>query len=124
MKNIWSNKWKQVLIWFSGYISFLAFALVGGYTIVKSEDEELKKTAKQTFTVVLIFAAISALFSILNYIGGFGDNYYNSSLYDIYSILTRLLSIAQIVVYTTFIIMTLVKKEEASAPVEEKKDEE
>ncbi len=112
MNGNWSMKWKKVLIWFSGYISFLAFALVGGYAIVKSENEELKKTAKQTFIVVLIFAAVNAFFALFSNICGMSDNYYSSAAYDIYSIGTKLVSIAQVIVYAVFIVMTLVKKDE------------
>ncbi len=108
----WSKKWKQILIWFSGYVSFIAFAIIGGYTIVKSDDEDLKKTAKQTFIVTLIFTAVSALLALLNYVGGFSDNYYSSALYEMYSILTRIISIAQIIVYAIFIILTLAQKDE------------
>ncbi len=111
MKNIWSMKWKKVLIWFSGYISFLAFALVGGYTLVKSEDEELKKTAKQTFIVVLIFAAISALLSLFHNVCGLSDKYYSSAEYGAYSILSKLVAIAQVIVYAVFVVTTLVKTE-------------
>ncbi len=111
MQNVWSQKWKKVLIWFSGYISFLAFALVGGYTVVKVEDEELKKTAKQTFLVVLLFAAISAALSIFNYICGFMDSY-PPTAYEIYSTLSRIVSLAQIGTYAFFIIKTLVSKDE------------
>ncbi len=112
MNEAWSLKWKKVLILFSGYVSFLAFALVGGYTVVKCEDEELKKTAKQTFLLVLLFAAISAVLSIFNYVGGFSDKYYSSAAYDFYSILSKLVSIAQIIVYGLLIIFTLTKKDE------------
>ncbi len=112
MNETWSLKWKKVLILFSGYISFLAFALVGGYTVVKVENEELKKTAKQTFLLVLLFAAISAGLSIFNYIGGFSDRYYNSTAYDFYSILSKLVAIAQILVYALLIIFTLTNKNE------------
>ena len=52
MNKVWTKKWKEVLIWFSGYINFIAFALVGGYTIVKSGDEDLKK-AKQYVDILL-----------------------------------------------------------------------
>lgn len=45
MKEVWTKKWKKVLIWVSGYFSLLAYAIVGGYVIVKSEDDELKRTA-------------------------------------------------------------------------------
>ncbi len=112
MNETWSKKWKKVLIWFCGWIDFVAFALVGGYTIVKSEDEDLKKTAKQTFTVVLIFAAISAFFNLINYIGGFIDRYSFSTFYEICTTITRLVAIAKIIVYAVFILMTLFKKEE------------
>ncbi len=111
MQNTWSQKWKKVLIWFSGYISFLAFALIGGYTIVKTEDEELKKTAKQTFIVVLFFAALSAVLAIFNHVCGFSDKYYSSVAYDVYSILSKVVSIIQIAVYAFFIIKTLAEKE-------------
>ncbi len=112
MNNVWSLKWKKVLILFSGYISFLAFALVGGYTIVKVENEELQKTTKKTFLLVLLFAAISALLALFNHVGGFSDKYYTSAAYDFYGIVTKLVAIAQIVVYAVLIILTLVKGKE------------
>ena len=37
MKELWTTKWKKVLIWACGYLDFIAFALAGGYVIVKSE---------------------------------------------------------------------------------------
>ena len=43
MKKIWTNRWKKALIWFSGYFSLIAFAIVGGYVIVKSEDDDRRK---------------------------------------------------------------------------------
>ena len=39
MNSNWSKKWKKCLIWFSSYISFIAFAIVGGYVIIKNDDE-------------------------------------------------------------------------------------
>ena len=60
MKEVWTKKWKKVLIWVSGYFSLIAYAIVGGYVIVKSEDDELKRTAKFAFIITLIFTALSA----------------------------------------------------------------
>ena len=36
MKNIWNNRWKKALIWLCGYVSLIAYAITGGYVIVKS----------------------------------------------------------------------------------------
>ncbi len=114
MNGTWSQKWKKLLIWFSGYFSFIAFAIVGGYAIVKTEDEGLKKTAKQAFIVTLIFAALSAFLAIFNYCGDlFFDSYgYGSDGYDFYQTATTVVNLARIIVYAVFVVITLVKKEE------------
>lgn len=46
-----NEKLKKVFILLSGYLSFIAFAIVGGYVFIKSDSEELKKTAKLTLIV-------------------------------------------------------------------------
>ena len=107
-----SEKLKKVFILLSGYLSFIAFAIVGGYVFVKSDSEELKKTAKLTLILTLIFTAINAVFLIYNHFG--------STAYDIYSIIMGIVAIAEIIVYAVLIIMVLVKKE----ATEEKKIEE
>ncbi len=121
MKKEWSNKWKKVLIWFSGYFSFIAFAIVGGYTIVKSEDEELKKCTKTAFIVTLIFACLSAFLTIFSSFAGMSESYYSSAAYDFYDIFSKLVSVAKVVVYAVFIILELVKKETVTK-VEEVKE--
>ena len=45
-KTSWSSKWKKVFIWLSGYLSIIAFAIVGGYTVVKGNDEGCKKNGE------------------------------------------------------------------------------
>ncbi|MGM9645461.1 MAG: hypothetical protein ACI3XS_02055 [Eubacteriales bacterium] len=107
MKELWTTKWKKVLIWACGYISFMAFALVGGYVIVKSDDEELKKTAKLTFIVTLIFTGVFAFFSLFNYFGGMFNGYYGSVMYKIISILTSIVNIVKILTYAFFIVCLL-----------------
>lgn len=127
MNKVWTKKWKEVLIWLSGYINFVAFALVGGYTIVKSEDEDLKKTTKTAFIVTLIFTAISAFLLIFHYFGSMASGYYGSGAYDFYNIASNIVGIAKIIVFAVFIIMALVKKDDAEkvtikdAPKEEDK---
>ncbi len=108
----WSKKWKEMLIWFSGYFSFIAFAIVGGYAIVKEEDEGLKATAKKAFIITLIFTALSAFLTLFNQFGSMFNGYYSSALYDFYSVFTTFVNIAKIAVYAVFLITTLVKKDE------------
>ena len=45
MKEGWTTRWKALFVWLCGYLNIVAFALVGGYMIVKSDDEELKNTS-------------------------------------------------------------------------------
>lgn len=121
MNGNWSTKWKSVLIWACGYLNFLAFALVGGYCIVKDEDQELKKTVKTAFIVTLIFAAVSAFLSLFSGIGGMFDGWYGSGAYEFYSVAVTLNSIAKIIVYAIFIVKGVY---EAMKPEGEKKENE
>lgn len=105
-----NEKLKKVFILLSGYLSFIAFAIVGGYVFIKSDSEELKKTAKLTLIVTLIFTAISAVLLIYNHFGNFFGGYYSSTAYDVYSMITGIVAIAKIIVYAVLIIMVLVKK--------------
>ncbi len=111
MKSGWSKVWKKCLIWFSAYINFVAFALVGGYTIVKSEDEELKKTTKLAFIISIIFAAVSGFLTIFYNFASMSDTYYSSSSYEFYDIATKIVNIAKVVVFAVFIILEFFKKE-------------
>ena len=128
MNSEWSKKWKKVLIWLSGYLSFVAYAIVGGYTIVKSEDEDLKKTAKIALVVTLIFTALTAFFAIFGYCGSFSSSYYGSGAQKFCSICQTIISIAKIIVFAVFIIMALCEKtdkvEIKDAPKEETTDKE
>ena len=105
----WNNKWKSVLVWLSAYLSFIAFVVVGGYFYIKKEEEEVQTATKRAFLVTLGFTAVSAFFSIFNYIGGLANNYYSSFAYEFYSICTTIISVAKIIVFATFIILALIK---------------
>ena len=107
MKEVWTKNLKKALIWLSGYLTFVAYAIVGGYTIVKSEDEDLKKEAKKAFIVTLILTAISAFFVIFDQFGGMSSNWYGSGAQKFSNICSRIVSIAKIVVYAIFLLIAL-----------------
>ena len=124
MKEVWSRKWKEVLIWFSAYISFIAFSIIGGYTIIKGNDDDLKKTAKTALIVTLIYSAVSAFLLVFHYFASMAEGYYSSGAYDFYSITSNLVNIAKIVVYAVFIIIALVKTDETKKVAKDTKKEE
>ena len=105
-----SQNLKKCFMWVCGYLNIVAFALVGGYLYIKSDDEDMKKEVKIALIVTLIFTAIMAVLSIYNYCGGFSSAYYGSVAYDVYSICLSVVQIANIIVYAVFAIMALVKK--------------
>ena len=123
MKEGWSRRWKALLIWASGYLSFIAYAIVGGYVIVKSDDEELKDTAKKAFIVTLIFTAISMFFSIYSSIGALSSSYYSSGAYVAYGVLQMIVNIAKIVVYVVFALLSFFNVKVVSGKSEEKAED-
>lgn len=104
MKEVWSKSWKKVLIWACGFVSLIAFAVAGGYAIVKGEDESVKRAAKQCFVVTLIFLAANALISILSSIAGLASS---AGLAEVLRWLNFILLIAKIGIYAAAIVMTL-----------------
>lgn len=123
MKEGWSRRWKALLIWASGYLSFIAYAIVGGYVIVKSDDEELKDTAKKAFIVTLIFTAISMFFSIYNSIGALSSSYYSSGAYVAYGVLQMIVNIAKIAVYVVLALLSFFNVKVVSDKSEEKAED-
>lgn len=114
-----NNMWKKIFVLLSGYVSFIAFAVLGGLIWYKNEEnEEIKKTVKLTLIISLIFTAISALLGLYNYIGSLWSHYYSTDAYEAYGIISSLVSIAKIIVFAVFIIRELVnglgKKESAT----------
>lgn len=129
MKSDWNNRWKKALIWLSGYLSFIAFALVGGYVVVKCEDKELRKTAKTAFIVTLLFTAIDVFMSLLSRINALAG--YNLVFTNVISWINFVLFLAEIAIYVFAIVVVLFvgnapsaeKNEPAEQPVAEEKKE-
>lgn len=106
MNGKFSNVWKKLLIWFSAYFSFISFAIVGGYVIVKEDDEELRKTTKVAFLVTLIFAAISAFLSIYYNCYAMAQNA-SAGAYNFYRWMNFFTTIGKILTYATFMIISI-----------------
>ena len=121
MKEGWSNHWKKLLIWISGYLSIVAFAIVGGYAIVKSNDEELKKTAKKAFIVTVIFTIIAAFLAVYSACMSIADTV-SAGARDAFTWITSLSIIVEVIVYAVFAIIDFCKKDKKVEVIEEKED--
>lgn len=114
-KGKWNQKLSKLFIYLSGYVSFIAFALVGGFTLVKSDDEDLKKTTKVVFLISLIYYALIAVMSILGYFGSMSSSYYGSGFYSFVNIMNKLIEIAKIVVYAVMMLFVVFKKDDVAS---------
>ena len=131
MKEGWSNRWKRLLIWVSGYLSIIAYVIVGGYFMVKSDDEDLKKTAKCAFIVTITFTAISAFLTIYGACMSLaGTRNISSGAYDAYTWMTNLTLIAKTVTFAICAILSFFRdkiggdKEDKIEIIDEKDNEE
>lgn len=119
-----NNKWKKALLWLSGYLTIIAFVIVGGYFVYKTDDKELKKETKRALIVTLIFEGLLAFLALYNYFGGFVSSYYGSPAYNFYGITRNIVMIAKIVVYAVFVLISLFANNDGSAnKVENKANE-
>lgn len=108
-KGDWNKKLTKLFVYLSGYVSFIAFAIVGGYVVAKSDDKELRNTAKKVFIISLIYYAVLAFISIFSHFGSMSSNYYGSSFYTFLNVTSNLLEIVKIGVFAFLIIWELVK---------------
>ncbi len=122
-KTSWSSKWKNVLIWLSGYLSIVAFAVVGGYTIVKSDNQECKKTAKYVLLITLLFTAIDIFLLLFSSIGGLIDGWYSSVAYEVYNIFYTLARIGKAPLYAACIFLEIFKSENKESQENDEKKE-
>ena len=122
MDKIWDKKWIKILIWLSGYINFIAYAIVGGYVIAKSQDEELRKETKKAFIVTLVFTALYGIILIFNTAASLSASYDFIAFTLIFTLLTV---IGQLITYLTFILLAAfpIKKKEKKVEVIEEKEE-
>lgn len=98
MKNL-SAKWQKLIVWLTGYLNIIAFFLAGGYVYTKTQDEEVKNSAKTALILVAGFTAIEMLRGLIYYIMTLSNASYEalSAMSD----LSYVLTIIKIVVFAT-----------------------
>ena len=121
-KGNWNKKLTKLFIYLSGYVSFIAFSIVGGCVLLKSYDDDLKKTTKRVFIISLIYYGLLAIFSIFGLFGGMNPNYYGSGFYQFVRVMTNIIEIAKIVVFAGLMIYEMVKKDNDKQITDEDND--
>lgn len=64
MKNL-SSKWQKLIVWLTGYVNIIAFFLAGGYIFLKTEDEDVKTSAKTALVLTVFFTVIELVRSVV-----------------------------------------------------------
>ena len=98
----------HLAIWASVLVSYLAFAVVGGFCMVKSDREDLKNTCKKALAIALIFFVAELFLTIFNEIGGMCNGYYGSGAFSFYTIASGILEIVKIVTVVVFAVLGIV----------------
>lgn len=123
-----SSKWQKIILWLTGYLNIIAFVITGGYFYNKTQDEDVKKTAKTVFVLLVFFAALDILRMILNNIFYVADSYEAYNAMNAMTDVSFIISIIKAIVFVVFCILDMcgikilpvkVSKEEKEDIVEE-----
>ena len=104
MKNL-SSKWQKLIVWLTGYVNIIAFFLAGGYIFLKTDDEDVKTSAKTALVLTVFFTVVELLRSVIYYIMSLANVPYEtlSKVSEIGTVLT----IVKIVAFVTLAILDL-----------------
>ena len=106
MKNL-SSKWQKLIIWVTGYLSIIAFVIGGGYIYMKTEDADVKKSAKTVFLISIVFTALDIIFLIVRNITSAAGDY---QALNVISIITSMIAMIEAIVFVVFCALDMVGK--------------
>ncbi|MBQ2809885.1 MAG: hypothetical protein IJF11_03235 [Clostridia bacterium] len=113
-----SIKLQKLIVWLTGYLNVIAFFLAGGYIFLKTEHEDVRKSAKTAFFTLAIFTAIDLLTTVLSNIFSLSQSY------DAYNTITKarvIISVVRVVIFVVLMALDiagihLAKKQDEDAP--------
>lgn len=106
MKNL-SSKWQKLIIWVTGYLSIIAFVIGGGYIYMKTEDADVKKSAKTVFLISIVFTALDIIFLIIRNITSAAGDY---QAINGVSITVGVIAMIEAIVFVVFCALDMVGK--------------
>lgn len=105
MKSL-STKWQKLIVWLTGYLNTIAFVLAGGFIYLKTEDDDVKTSAKTVLFLLAIFTGLEILRGIVYNILSVAN-----VTYDVLSVVSDIgtvISIIKMIVFVTLFILDLV----------------
>ena len=99
-----NSKWQKLIVWLTGYLNIIAFILGGGYIYLKTEDEEVKTSAKTALALVIVFTVIEIFILILSNFINMGDNY--NAINGIYNV-GLFFKVIKAIAFTTLCVLDL-----------------
>ncbi len=104
MKNL-SSKWQKLIVWLTGYVNIIAFFLAGGYIFLKTDDEDVKTSAKTALVLTVFFTVVELVRSVIYSIMSLSEAPY-TTLNNISKVAT-VFSIIKIVAFIALAILDL-----------------
>jgi len=102
-----SCKWQKLIIWVTGYLSIIAFVIGGGYIYMKTEDADVKKSAKTVFLISIAFTALDIIFLIIRNITSAAGDY---QAINGVSITVGVIAMIEAIVFVVFCALDMVGK--------------
>lgn len=103
-----SAKWQKTIIWLTGYLNIIAFILAGGYIYQKTEDEDLKASAKTILIFLVGFTGLDILRMVVYNILSVASVGYETL--NVISAIGGILSVIRGIVFVTFYILDMCGK--------------
>ncbi|MBO5479917.1 MAG: hypothetical protein J6A63_01850 [Clostridia bacterium] len=104
MNNL-SSKWQKTIVWLTGYLNIIAFFLAGGYVYLKTEDEDVRSSGKTVLALLVGFAGIDLLCTLLYNVLSVANVDY--SVLSTVSDIRTIVSVVKIVVFVALFILDL-----------------
>ena len=100
-----SSKLQKTVIWLTGYLNIIAFFLAGGYVFIKTDDDDVKTSAKMSFFLIVFFTALDILRAIIYNILSLADAGYKTI--GVMSDIALVIAIIKAVAFVTLYVLDI-----------------
>lgn len=95
-----SEKWQKAIIWLTGYLNIIAFFLAGGYIYLKTDNEDVKSSAKNVLVLLIGFTGLDILRSVIYNILSVA-----SAGYDVLNVISKIGTVFTIIKAIVFVVL-------------------
>lgn len=95
-----SEKWQKAIVWLTGYLNIIAFFLAGGYIYLKTDNEDVKSSAKNVLVLLIGFTGLDILRSVIYNILSVA-----SAGYDVLNVISKIGTVFTIIKAIVFVVL-------------------